>query len=76
MRVVRESLRSLQQEHEVTKDRLQQGIEENELLTAKLRELQRNATTQDKVIIDFFHWLLSLCVSSVGYWLCDIQLYC
>ncbi|XP_047740079.1 uncharacterized protein LOC108667928 [Hyalella azteca] len=48
IRQARESLRISQQEHEVTRDRLQRGIEENEALSAKLRELQRQLTPHDK----------------------------
>ena len=40
---MRDALRSLQQEYELTKDRLQRGIEENEALSATVRELQRSS---------------------------------
>ncbi|KAF2357398.1 Pleckstrin domain [Trinorchestia longiramus] len=48
IRLARESLKSAQQEHDMTRDKLQRGIEENESLTTKLRELQRQLNSQSK----------------------------
>uniref|UniRef100_A0A6A7FU42 Protein outspread isoform X1 n=1 Tax=Hirondellea gigas TaxID=1518452 RepID=A0A6A7FU42_9CRUS len=48
VRATRESLRNAQQDHELTKDRLQRGIDENETLSTQLRELQRQLQSHDK----------------------------